>query len=57
MRFGQIDIPEEIANLIEKREKARKAKNWAQSDTLRNIIKEKGYILEDKSEGVKVTKA
>jgi len=38
----------EIANLITQREQARKEKNWAQADQLRNQLKELGYDVQDK---------
>jgi len=40
-------IPEEIFKLAEERQKARENKNWAESDRLREIIKNKGYLVED----------
>ncbi len=40
-------IPKEISELVKKREKAREEKNFAESDKLRKLIKEKGYIIED----------
>ncbi|MDD2225324.1 MAG: cysteine--tRNA ligase [Candidatus Shapirobacteria bacterium] len=40
-------IPEEILNLAGERQKARENKNWAESDRLREIIKNKGYLVED----------
>lgn len=51
------DIPEEIMKLVEERNQARKDKNWELSDKLRDIIKEKGYIIIDSKEGVSVEKA
>lgn len=44
---------EEILDLIEKREKARKEKNWKIADEIRDALKEKGIILEDTPEGVR----
>ena len=40
-------IPNEILKLMEERQKARDSKNWAESDRLREIIKNKGYLVED----------
>ncbi len=56
MKEEIIEIPKEVKNLIEKREQARKSKNWAQSDILRNMIKEKGYLIEDKPDGMKISR-
>ena len=50
------DIPEEIAQLVEQRKIARKNKNWAESDKLRDLIKEKGYIVRDSKDGASVEK-
>lgn len=40
-----------IAELIEARAAARKAKNWAQSDRVRDELAQAGVILEDKPGG------
>ena len=45
------EIPQEVIELAEKRLKARKEKNWAESDSLRDEIKEKGYEIEDTKDG------
>jgi cysteinyl-tRNA synthetase len=55
--FGEEKIPEEIKRLAAEREKARKAKDFAKSDKLRDDIKAKGYILEDSAEGIRIKKA
>ena len=47
-------IPEEIMELVKQREEARKNKDFAKSDELRDQIKKKGYVVEDKKEGVRV---
>ena len=44
---------EEIKKLIERREKARKKRNWVESDQIRDRLKEKGILLEDTPEGVR----
>ena len=46
------DIPAEITELAEARAAARKAKNFAESDRLRDEIAAKGYIIEDAPGGV-----
>lgn len=43
----QQDIPEEILALAELREKARVEKDWAESDRLRDLLLEKGFIIQD----------
>ncbi len=47
----------DIEKLIEERQAARKAKNFARADEIRNELLEKGIILEDTREGVKWKKA
>ncbi len=46
--------PKEIENLINEREKLRKAKLWEEADIIRERIKEKGYDVEDTSKGPKI---
>ncbi len=53
----KVEIPEEIQELIEQRKKAREDKNWAESDRLRDLILEKGYIVKDTKNGIEVTKS
>jgi cysteinyl-tRNA synthetase len=40
-------IPKEMQDLLEKRQEARKAKDFALADAIRNEILKKGYIIED----------
>lgn len=40
-----------VLRLVEERAKARKEKNWEESDRLRDQIEEEGFIVEDKPEG------
>ncbi|MCX6726248.1 MAG: cysteine--tRNA ligase [Candidatus Shapirobacteria bacterium] len=52
------EIPTEIKKLAEDRVKAKTEKNWAEADRLREIIKEKGYVIEDGGRnGYKLKKA
>ncbi|MBN1550243.1 cysteine--tRNA ligase [bacterium] len=46
-------ISEEIETLIEKRQEARKQKNFAMADKLRDELLSKGVVLEDTREGVR----
>ena len=50
-------LDEEIEKLIQERQEARKAKNFARADEIRNILQEQGIILEDTREGVKWKRA
>ena len=47
----------DIEQLIEERQTARKAKNFARADEIRNELLEKGIVLEDTREGVKWKRA
>lgn len=45
------ELPEEIQKLLEERKTARENKNWAESDRIRDLLKEKGYTVKDTKEG------
>jgi len=47
----KLDIPEEVKKLVAEREKARKNKEWAKADALRDKVLEMGYIIEDRPDG------
>jgi cysteinyl-tRNA synthetase len=49
-------IPEEVQKLAEERLKARQQKNWQESDRLREIIINKGYLVEDLKDSYKIKK-
>jgi len=49
-------VPEKVQDILNEREAARIAKNWSEADRLRDAIELEGYILEDSSEGPKLTK-
>ena len=48
---GSLD--EEVEKLIEARQNARKEKNWAEADRIRDELKAQGIVLEDTPQGVK----
>ena len=52
----QEELPAEIAAMVAERAEARKNKDWAKSDELRDRITKAGYILEDTKQGQKVRK-
>lgn len=45
------ELPAELMQLIEERKEARANKNWARSDELRDLLKEKGVLVKDTKEG------
>ena len=47
----KVELPEEIKELVEQRKIARENKNWAESDRIRDLLKEKGYTVKDTKEG------
>ncbi len=51
------EIPAEIKELVEKRAEARKAKDFALADEIRNKITELGYIVEETRQGTVIKKA
>ena len=54
--FSQQDIPEDVLLLVEKREAARKIKNWQEADRIRDEILSRGFALEDGKTGIRVKK-
>jgi cysteinyl-tRNA synthetase len=50
------EIPGDIAELLERRAAARAARDWAQSDLLRDEIAAKGWQVKDSKEGQSCTK-
>lgn len=50
------DLPPEIMQIAEKREVARKGKNWKEADKLRDLILQRGYLLEDTPQGMRIKK-
>ncbi len=54
--FGEMKdeiIEAEIENLIEERQEARRNRNFTRSDEIRDLLSEKGIILEDTKDGVR----
>jgi cysteinyl-tRNA synthetase len=50
------DVPAEVSELVEKREAARKAKDFKTADAIRKEIAAKGWLLEDTPTGPRVLK-
>ncbi len=49
-------VPDEILVLAEQRDAARREKNWALADILRDQIIQKGYEIKDGADGTKISK-
>jgi cysteinyl-tRNA synthetase len=54
--IDSIAIPDEVIKMAEDRIAARKAKNFAESDALRQKIQEAGYIVKDTKDGYSIGK-
>ena len=50
------EIPQEILDLAEERKAARKAKDFAKADEIRDKITQLGYSVKETRQGVEVTK-
>lgn len=50
------DLPENIQEIINQREKARKEKDWKKSDSLRDLLLEEGFSVKDTDKGAVVNK-
>ena len=55
--FEDEAIPPELVEALDKRVQARKVKDWAAADRLRDFIQERGYVIEDTSGGARLKKA
>ena len=52
-RKAASSLDDEIEALIQQRNDARKNKNWAEADRIRDELKAQGIVLEDTPQGVK----
>ncbi|HSX12382.1 MAG TPA: cysteine--tRNA ligase [Rhabdochlamydiaceae bacterium] len=50
-------IPQELLDALEKRNRARVEKNWAEADKQRAFIQSQGYLIEDTPKGAKLKKS
>lgn len=51
------DLPTDVLTLVEEREAARVAKDWARSDALRQQLQELGYAVKDTAQGMEIKEA
>ncbi|KKW06550.1 MAG: Cysteine-tRNA ligase [Candidatus Kaiserbacteria bacterium GW2011_GWC2_49_12] len=49
-------LPDNVRKMVQKREKARKNKDWKTADVIRNELEQMGYALEDTPEGPRILK-
>ncbi|MBN1544135.1 cysteine--tRNA ligase [Candidatus Woesearchaeota archaeon] len=52
----KVQLPASVQKLLDEREKARKAKDWAKADELREKIAKAGFAVKDTPEGPKLEK-
>ena len=50
------EIDDEIQKLVDERQEARKARNFARADEIRDMLKERGITLKDTPQGVQIIK-
>ena len=55
-KAAKTEVPAEIQALLDQRAEARKAKNWAESDRLRDEIASAGWLVKDSKDGQSVTR-
>ena len=55
-RSESAEFPSEALRLLEERTEARKAKDWARADAIRNALHDMGFAVEDSAQGPKLKK-
>ncbi len=50
LEVGEIEVPQEIKEIGEQRWQARQNKDWAESDRLRDVLAQKGWVSKDGKE-------
>ena len=51
----ELEVPAEVKAIAEERFEARKNKDWAKSDELRNKLSELGYNVKDSKDGYELS--
>ncbi|HSX38371.1 MAG TPA: cysteine--tRNA ligase [Chlamydiales bacterium] len=54
--FFEKELPEELLQMLAQREEARKQKDFALSDAIRDAIRKRGYLIEDTPRGARLKK-
>ncbi len=49
----KVSLDDEIQKLVDERQQARKDKNWALADKIRDDLKDRGIVLEDTPQGIR----
>lgn len=52
--LGEAPVPKEILDLVEARQKARREKNFAGADAIRDALAQQGWLVEDTPDGPRV---
>ncbi len=52
-----VEVPAEIAGLLEQRQAARKARDFKRADAVRDELRAKGWVIEDTPKGPKLKRA
>lgn len=53
---ADVTVEEEVVALVQMRDAARSAKDWAESDRIRDELQTRGYVVEDTPKGTRVSK-
>ncbi len=56
LKTGDEEIPQELLSFLERRESARREKNFKVSDEMRDAILARGYLIEDTPSGARLKK-
>ena len=54
LELKEPEIPQSVETLLQRREAARKQKNFSLADKIRKELQEQGFSLEDTSDGPKI---